>query len=74
MLSPNPMPPRWRVVEVSACVKALKACDWNRFGMPGPWSATETLSELFCRPTLTSMSSLGSVNLIAFERRLSRTC
>jgi hypothetical protein len=41
MTSPNPVPPNFRLVELSACEKALKSFSFWKLEMPIPVSLTE---------------------------------
>ena len=74
--SPRPVPPYWRVVELSACENALNIRSSLSCGMPIPVSRTSKLKRdavagVSPRLTLTRIVPAG-VNLMAFESRLDR--
>ena len=71
--SPRPVPPYFRVVEVSACAKASKILFCFSIGMPIPVSVTEkcnitSVISRFSTPACNTTSP-RSVNLIAFPTR-----
>ena len=74
MLSPSPVPPRWRLSWASAWAKRSNTRAWNAGGMPGPSSVTLRRAQpgRCARPTVTVLPD--GVNLIAFDSRLLSTC
>ncbi len=78
MVSPSPVPPYSRVVELSACEKASNTRWCFSRGMPMPVSRTDTTRDA-SSPSAAVMRALRVtsprwVNLTALERRLSATC
>src|SRR5665213_2407879 len=74
---PRPVPPNFRVVEASACVKGVKSFSSCSGVMPMPVSVTAKLSH--GAPALsgrvTSRRTVPfSVNLLALDKRLNRIC
>ncbi len=78
MLNPRPVPPYFRVVELSACENAVKSRAVSSGSMPIPVSRTEkcrTVPSARRSPGLTESSiSPRSVNLTAFDMRFRSTC
>ena len=77
MFNPRPVPPKRRVVDASAWVKASKIFCCLAAGMPMPVSRTETRSSNGSRVPLSSTRtaiSPASVNLTALLSRLASTC
>ena len=78
MASPNPVPPYFRVMELSACSKALNNCRWLFSGMPMPVSCTSKQSRISVGVSLSifmrNVTQPTSVNLIALDVRLSNIC
>jgi hypothetical protein len=78
MASPSPVPPYLRVIEPSACSKAVNSRFWSSAAMPMPVSLTSIRSRSSSPPsssTRTRSEMLpASVNLTALPARLSRIC
>ncbi len=78
MARPRPVPPKRRVVDASACVKALKMRAWCSAAMPMPVSRTATSSVTPSAPRSTTAidttTSPTLVNFIALALRLTSTC
>ena len=72
--NPKPSPPKCRVMESSACSKALKMRDNASGSIPIPLSFTSTTTCFsFGRQRMPTRPPCG-VNLIAFFRRFQKTC
>src|SRR3990172_3677641 len=71
MESPRPVPPFFRVVELSACWNSSKIFCWSAGAIPGPVSDTETTNSP-SRAIASIRTSPTSVNLMAFPTRFSR--
>ena len=73
MLRPSPVPPNWRVIDPSACVKASKTLACCSIGMPTPVSWTANPIPCGCTDTVKVTRPAG-VNLMALPSRLVSTC
>ena len=75
--SPRPVPPKRRVVEVSACSKASNSRDWASSSIPTPVSTTSQRSSTSPAFAVTCVASRRtdpcSVNLTALPAKLSST-
>jgi len=78
MVRPNPVPPYFRVIELSAWMKASKSWSWIVGEIPMPVSSTRNKSSaVFCviDPQFTeTIICPFSVNLNALDTRLIKTC
>ena len=78
MASPSPLPPYFRVVELSACVNASNSVAWTSGAIPMPVSRTPTRSSTSppgaAAAVTVTVTLPRSVNLTAFERKLRSTC
>ncbi len=76
MERPRPVPPNSRVVEESACEKALNICSCFSSGMPIPVSDIEIRMginpSLVCKRSARTLTSPCLVNLMALPARLMR--
>src|SRR6266568_797829 len=72
MVRPRPVPPFFRVLELSACWNSSKTFCWSTAAIPGPVSDTATINVPFAEVTCTPTSPT-SVNLIALPTRLRST-
>src|SRR5262249_47870667 len=71
--SPRPVPPFFRVLELSTCWNSSKILPWSSAAMPGPVSRTVSTK---CRSTAIApiATSPSSVNLTALPTRFSSPC
>ena len=65
MARPSPVPPFFRVLELSACWNSSKILAWSASEIPGPVSATETTKlpseTVTCHPDLAGLGELEGV-------------
>src|SRR5262249_47193186 len=73
MDSPSPVPPFFRVIELSPCWNSSNIRAWSAGLMPGPESRTATVNEPSAADALMAISPL-SVNFMALPTRFSSTC
>ena len=77
MARPNPVPPKRREVELSLWTNGRNSAERVEGAMPGPVSATTSSRRLppsLVRSVISAVTVPVSVNLIAFEIRLTRIC
>jgi hypothetical protein len=70
---PSPVPPFFRVIEVSDCWNSSNILFWSAVEMPGPVLRKAIVNDPLAAEARTATSS-ASVNLIALPTRLSNTC
>ncbi len=71
---PNPMPPCWRLVFWSACLKRSKTCGRKSGEIPCPVSLTTISRCELIRSDLICTRPPRGVNLIAFDSKFQTTC
>ena len=78
MANPSPVPPKRRLVELSAWVKESKILAWTSGAMPMPVSSTAKYSRGVVSPSACTRiritTSPFSVNLMALPTRLTKSC